>query len=255
MEAARVAKLRGHEVEIYEKTDKVGGLVPLLAKEYGKERYIQISDFLEAQIKKMGIPLHLNRELSKDEVAALNPDILILATGSEATLPINLKGKPNVLTQDESILKTKDMGKDIVVWGLNAYWRGGYESVVSLAEEGYNIKAFIGPEATLGQVIPGGGRRLWITRYLRDLKAPIYTQAKLIDVTSEGVKFLDKDKNEQFIEADSLVFCGSRITHGKALKEQFEGVVPEITLIGDCSRPRDIQAAMSDAQKYIRSLK
>ncbi|MHA2186123.1 MAG: oxidoreductase, partial [Promethearchaeota archaeon] len=255
MEAARMAKLRGYEVEIYEKTDKVGGLVPLLAKEYGKERYIQISDFLEAQIKKMGIPLHMNRELSKDEVVALNPDILILATGSEATLPVNLKGKPNVLTQDESILKTKDMGKDIVVWGLNAYWRGGYESVVSLAEEGYNIKAFIGPEATLGQVITSGGRRFWITRYLRDLKAPIYTQAKLLDVTSEGVKFLDKDKNEQFIEADSLVFCGSRITQGKALKEQFEGVVPEITLIGDCNRPRDIQAAMIDAQKYIRSLK
>ncbi|MHA1915744.1 MAG: oxidoreductase [Promethearchaeota archaeon] len=255
MEAGRVAKLRGHEVEIYEKTDKVGGLVPLLAKEYGKERYIQISDFLEDQIKKLGIPLHLNRELSKDEVAKLNPDILIIATGSEATLPVNLKGKPNVLTQDESILKTKEMGKDIVVWGLNAYWRGGYESVVSLAEEGYNIKAFMGPEATLGQVITSGGRRFWITRYLRDLKAPIYMQAKLLDVTSEGVKFIDKDKNEQFIEADSLVYCGSRITNGKALKEKFEGAAPEITLIGDCNRPRDIQAAMTDAQKYIRGLK
>ena len=255
MEAARLAKLRGHDVELYEKADKLGGLIPLLAKEFGKERYKQISDFLETQVKKLNIPIQLNREVTKDEIASLNPDILILATGSEATIPVNLKEKPNVLTQDESILKSKTMGKNIVVWGLNAYWRGGFESVVSLVEEGYNVKAFMGSEAAVGQLLAAvPGRRFWIMRYLRDSKIPIYTKAKLLDVTSEGVKFLDKDKNEQFIEADSLVYCGSRIANGKSLKEKFEGVAPEIKLLGDCNKPRDIQSAMTDAQKYIRSL-
>jgi len=256
MEAARVAKLRGHEVELYEKADKLGGLIPLLAMEFGKERFIQISDFLKTQIDKLKIPVYLNKELTKEDVSSLNPDVLILATGSNATIPVNLKDKPNVFTQDESILKNKTMGKDIVVWGLNAYWRGGLESVVSLAEEGYNVKAFMGSEAVVGQVIAGAaGRRFWIFRWLRDSKIPIYTNAKLLDVTPKGVKFLDKDKNEQFIEADGLVYCGSRVTKGKALKEMFEGVAPEIKLIGDCNRPRDIQAAMADAQKFVRSLK
>ncbi len=256
MEAARVSKLRGHEVEIYEKSDQVGGLVSLLAKEFGKERFLQMVTFLSTQLKKLNIPVHFNKDLTKDEVLSLNPDILILAAGSEATIPVNLKGKPNVLTQDESILKTKSMGKDIVVWGLNAYWRGGLESVVSLIEEGYNIKALVGSEGAVGQIIEGAaGRRFWILRYLRDKKIPIYTKAKLLDVTNEGVKFLDKDKNEQFIEADSLVYCGSRIANGKVLKNKFEGVAQEIKLIGDCRRPRDIQAAMTDAQKFTRSLK
>jgi 2,4-dienoyl-CoA reductase-like NADH-dependent reductase (Old Yellow Enzyme family) len=256
MEAARVSKLRGHEVEIYERSGEVGGLVSLLAKEFGKERFLQMVTFLSTQLKKLNIPIHLNRDLSKEEVKSLNPDILILAAGSEATIPVNLKGKPNVLTQDESILKSKSMGKDIVVWGLNAYWRGGLESVVSLVEEGYNIKALVGSEEVVGQVIAGAaGRRFWILRYLRDKKIPIYTKAKLLDVTDEGVKFLDKNEDEQFIEADSLVYCGSRIANGKALKEKFEGVAPEIKLIGDCNRPRDIQAAMRDAQKFARKLK
>jgi 2,4-dienoyl-CoA reductase-like NADH-dependent reductase (Old Yellow Enzyme family) len=257
MEAARLAKLRGHEVELYEKSDKVGGLMDLLAKEFGKERFIQMVTFLDTQLKKLKVPVHFNKELTRDEIAALNPDVLILATGSEATIPVNLKDKSNVLTQDESILKSKEMGKDIVVWGLNAYWRGGLESVVSLREEGYNVKAFIGSENAVGQILlgPGPGRRFWIFRWLRDSKIPIYTNAKLLDVTSDGVKFLDKEGNEQFIEADSLVYCGSRITHGKTLSEKFEGVAPEIKLIGDCNAPRDIQAAMKDAQTYIRSLK
>lgn len=256
MEAARVSKLRGHEVEIYERSGEVGGLVSLLAKEFGKERFLQIVTYLSNQLKKLNILIHLNRDLTKKEVQSLNPDILILAAGSEATLPVNLKGKPNVLTQDESILKSKSMGKDIVVWGLNAYWRGGLESVVSLSEEGYNIKALVGSEATVGQIIAGAaGRRFWILRYMRDKKIPIYIKAKLLDVTDEGVKFLDKDENEQFIEANSLVYCGPRIASGKVLKNKFEGAAAEIKLIGDCNKPRDIQAAMKDAQKFARNLK
>ncbi|GAH83363.1 unnamed protein product, partial [marine sediment metagenome] len=45
MELARVAKLRGHDVEIYEKADKLGGLMHILAAEYMKERYMNIVTF------------------------------------------------------------------------------------------------------------------------------------------------------------------------------------------------------------------
>ena len=255
MEAARVAKLRGHDVEIYEKSGKVGGLMPLVAAEYKKEEFINISNYLEKQLTKLGVQVHLNEDLTKQQVASLNSDILVLATGSEAVVPVKFEGNPNVFTQDESILKNKQMGKNLVVWGLDAYWKGGAETVPSLVEEGYNIKAFVGPEASIALAIASAqGRRFWIMRYLRDKQIPVYTNAKLVDVTENGVTFLNKDKEEQFIEADGLVFCGSRITNGKQLKAEFEGVVPEIVLIGDCKRPRDIREAMKDAQTFARSL-
>ena len=254
MEAARIANLRGHDVEIYEKTDKKGGLMPLLALEYKKEDFKRASSYLETQLEKAGVPIHLNKELTREEVANLNPDILILAAGSEATVPVNLKGKPNVLTQDEAILKSKPIGKNIVIWGLNGYWHGGAETILSFIEEGYNVKAFAGPEAVVGQILPGG-RRLWILEYLVDKKIPIYPKAKLLDVTEDGVKFLDENQKEQFIEADTLVYCGARISNGKKLQEIFEGAAPIIELIGDCKSPRDIQSAMSDAQNFARGLK
>ncbi|MFW9874535.1 MAG: hypothetical protein ACFFG0_15625, partial [Candidatus Thorarchaeota archaeon] len=189
-------------------------------------------------------------------VRELNPDILVLATGSEATLPVKLKDKPNVITQDESILKNKPMGKNIVVWGLEVYWRGGLETCISLIEEGYNMKALIGPEKTLGETIKGRqGRRYWLLNYLKKKNIPIYKKAKLLDVTEKEVKFLDENGVEQTIQADTLVYCGSRISHGKKLKEKFEGVVPEIVLIGDCSKPRDINTAIREAQIFARKLK
>ncbi len=255
MEAARVAKLRGHDVEIYEKSDKIGGLMPLLAMEYKKKDFLNISNFLEIQLKKLNVPIHLNKELSIEELASLNADILVLATGTNATLPTNLSGKSNIVTQDEAILKSKHLGKNVVVWGLGAFWRGGAETALSLAEEGYNIKALAGTGTVIAsEILMATGRRLWILEYLRDKKIPVYTKAKLLDVTEKGVKFLDQNKNEQFIEADTLIYCGSRISDAKKLKTKYEGSVPKIVLIGDCKRPRDIKEAMKDAQSFARKL-
>jgi len=256
MEAARVLKLRGHEVDIYEKSNKVGGLMPLLAAEYKKERFMLMVDWLETQLKKLEVPVYLNRDLSREQVEASNPDILVLAAGSEATIPVKYKDHPNVITQDESILKSKPMGKNVVIWGLNAFWKGGLETVTTLREQGYNVKALMGSNTIVGQLLMGnGGRYMYLLRYLRNNKIPVYTKAKLLDVTEEGVKFLDGNQEEQFIEADTLVYCGSRIANGKFLNEKFEGAAPEIVLIGDCKSPRDIKQAMADAQKFARSLK
>ncbi len=256
MEAARILKLRGHKVELYEKSKKTGGLMPLLAAEYKKERFILIADWLETQLKKLNVPIHLNRDLTREELEVLNPDILVLAAGSDATIPVKYKDQPNVITQDESILKSKPMGKNVVIWGLNAFWKGGLETVTTLGEQGYNVKALVGSNTIVGQLLMGnGGRYMYLLRYLRKNKIPVYTKAKLLEVTKEGVKFLNENQEEQFIEADTLVYCGSRIANGKSLKEKFEGTAPEIVLIGDCKKPRDIKEAMADAQKFARSLK
>ncbi len=257
MEAARVARLRGHSVEIYEISSKVGGLMPLVAAEYKKEDFMNITNYLEIQLKKLGVPIHLNKELTREEVVSLEPDIIVLATGSEATIPVNLKGKANVLTQDEAILKTKPLGKNLIVWGLDTFWRGGAETAITLDSQGYNIKALVGPEKGVAQILRqnrDAGRSFGIYKQLKDRNIPIYTNAKLIDVNG-SVKFLDKNKNEVSIQADNFIYCGARITNSKALKEKFDGITPEIVLIGDCKKPRDIEQAMRDAQTFARSLK
>ena len=255
MEAARVLKHRGHEVEIYEKSNKIGGLMPLLAAEYKKERFMLMVYWLDKELKKLNVPVHLNRDLTSEDVEALNPDILVLATGSKATVPVKLKDNPKVITQDESILKSKPIGKSVVIWGLDGFWKGGFETVLTLGEQGYNVKALIGSNGIVGQLLlANSGRRMYIIRYLKKNGIPVFTKAKLLDVSKDGVNFLDKNQKEQLIDADTLIYCGSRITNGKKLKEKFEGVVPEIVLIGDCNKPRDIKEAMADAQKYARSL-
>ena len=258
MEAARVAKLRGHEVEIYEKSDKIGGLLPLVASEYKKEDFMNIVNYLKNQLTKLGITVHLNKDLTREQVVDLKPDIIVLATGSDATIPVNLKEKANVLTQDEALLNTKPLGKNVVVWGLDTYWRGGSETAITLDNRGHNVKALVGSELGVAQILRtcgDSGRIFGIIKRLTERKIPTYTEAKLLDVDDSSVKFLDKNKKEISIQADNLIFCGARITNSKKLTEKFEGAVPEIVLIGDCKKPQDIEVAMRDAQTFARNLK
>jgi len=101
----------------------------------------------------------------------------------------------------------------------------------------------------------GTGRRFWILDYLKKNDITIVKKAKLVDVTENSVIFLDENKKEQSIKADTLVFCGSRVSRAKALKKQLSGISAKIVTLGDAKRPRDIQEAMKDAQTFARKLK
>ncbi|MHA1487996.1 MAG: oxidoreductase, partial [Promethearchaeota archaeon] len=257
MEIARVAKLRGHDVEIYEKADKVGGLMHILAAEYKKEQFMNIVNYQKIQLNKLNIPIHLNRELTTIEIKEIDCDVLVFAVGTEATIPVKYKDHPNVLTQDEAILKSKPMGKNVVIWGLDTYWKGGTETAITLREQGYNIKAFAGKEKLLAGILTQArlsGRVTWIHQYFKDSKIRIFKKADLIDVTDKSVIIHDSDDKEHVIEADTLVFCGARTTPRKSLEKEFENVGFKIEFIGDCKKPRDIQAAIRDAQKLARAI-
>jgi 2,4-dienoyl-CoA reductase-like NADH-dependent reductase (Old Yellow Enzyme family) len=257
MEIARVAKLRGHDVEIFEKANKVGGLMHLVAAEYKKEKFMNIVNYQKIQLNKLNIPIHLNRELTTNEIKELDCDVLVFAVGTEATIPVKYKDLPNVLTQDEAILKSKPIGKNVVIWGLETYWKGGAETAITLREQGYNIKAIAGPEKILAGILVQtrlSGRLTWIYRYFKDNKIPQFKEAKLVDVTDKAVIIHDSDDKEHVIEADTLVHIGARTTPRKTLEKEFENVGFKIQFIGDCKKPRDIQAAIKDAQRLARSI-
>ncbi len=257
MEAALVSKLRGNEVEIYEKSDRVGGLMHVLAAEYKKEQFMNIVNYQKTQLKKLNVPIHLNKDLTNDEIKALNCDHLVFAVGTEATLPVKFKDRDNVLTQDEAIMKSKPMGKNIAIWGLDTYWKGGAETAITLNEQGYNIKVLAGSERVLAGILTQArltGRVTWIHRYFKENNIPVFTKAKLIDFFDNKVIIHDSDDKEHVIEADTLVHCGARTTPKKTLEKEFENVRFKIDFIGDCKRPRDIQAAIRDAQTFARSL-
>ena len=89
MEAARIAALRGHEVVLYEKEHQLGGSMPVAATIKG----LEIEDlpalvrYLKTQITKLGVKINLGKEVNKALVEQVKPDVLILATGGQYSVP------------------------------------------------------------------------------------------------------------------------------------------------------------------------
>ena len=90
MEAARVAAERGHKVVLFEAAPKLGGQILLAAKTTWRKDLIQIVDWREAELNKLGVDVRCNVYAEAADVLAENPDHVFVATGgmpAEQTLP------------------------------------------------------------------------------------------------------------------------------------------------------------------------
>jgi NADPH-dependent glutamate synthase beta subunit-like oxidoreductase len=82
MEAARVARLRGHEVAVYEREAEVGGRVRQGALAPGRGDFGESIRFLARELDRLEVPVQLGTEVSADLLGELDPDVVVLATGA-----------------------------------------------------------------------------------------------------------------------------------------------------------------------------
>ena len=85
LEAARVAALRGHRVSLYEAGNQLGGTLRFAALVY--EPNEKLLNWLEGQVRKLGVEVLLGRELTLDDVRRQKPDHVIVATGAQRQNP------------------------------------------------------------------------------------------------------------------------------------------------------------------------
>ncbi|MGH3493064.1 MAG: FAD-dependent oxidoreductase [Sciscionella sp.] len=83
MEAARSAALRGHEVTLMELRRELGGQVNLAARSPKRTDLASITHWQADELARLGVKVVLNHAVDPDVVTDLDPDALIMATGSE----------------------------------------------------------------------------------------------------------------------------------------------------------------------------
>ncbi|MDX2482945.1 MAG: NADH:flavin oxidoreductase [Pseudodonghicola sp.] len=81
LEAARVAAERGHDVTVFEAAADPGGQVRLTSRSPRRREMIGIIDWRMAQCAARDVTFHFNTWAEVGDVTALNPDVVIVATG------------------------------------------------------------------------------------------------------------------------------------------------------------------------------
>jgi len=248
MEAARVACLRGHDVTLIEKNSRLGGLVPLagLIKGLELEDLPSLIDWFKGQLKSCGVKVELGKEATAENIRALKPDTVILATGGVLNSPPVEGDKSRVVTTPELHKRVKPwlrlfgtrllgwathlwlpMGKNVVVIGAGLH---GTEVAEFLAKRGRTV-TIVEPTDRIGEGVIDFRLGLLMDWFERK-GVKIVTGAKNIKVTNRGLAYEDKDGAKHEIEADTVMPTAPLLPNDKLYKA-LEGTVPELYLIGD----------------------
>ncbi len=81
LEAARVSALRGHEVILFEASDRLGGQLNLAAKGMTRRQIWSVADWLIQEAAHLGVEIRTNTFAEQEDVMGQEPDCVIVATG------------------------------------------------------------------------------------------------------------------------------------------------------------------------------
>ena len=87
LKAAETAAKRSHSVDLIERSDEPGGQVKLAAKIPHRGEVLEVIRYLSHEVNRLGVKLHLNRNADAAMVKSMDPDIIVVATGSGPFVP------------------------------------------------------------------------------------------------------------------------------------------------------------------------
>ena len=200
MEAAMVCAKRGHKVDLYEKSDKLGGVFIAAAAPSYKEKDRDLIAWYNREIQRYGaITVHLNSEVK--DINELKADEIIVATGAVAN-KIPVKGADKAIEAVDFLLGNKTVGDSVVVVGggltgceiaYELYLQGKKPTIVEMQND-----LIVSDKICLANA-----------SFLRDFfaanKVPVYLETKTTEIRDNGVTIATKDGKTMDIEADNVI--------------------------------------------------
>jgi 2,4-dienoyl-CoA reductase (NADPH2) len=270
MEAARIAALRGHQVHLYEKESKLGGLLHLAAmiKSTKIEDLDSVVQYLKIQLRKQGVKVSLGKRVTLATIEELKPDAVVLAVGGVPSVP-DIPGIEKKIVVPASKLHRQSkaflrfVGPEFLGW-LTRLWMplGKRIVVIGGGMHGLELTEFLvdrGKEVTIvesSDEIGSGMVFILAQRLIRWLKkkgVTILSEIKYDEITDRGLTITDKEGKNQTIEADNILVALPWSANTE-LHKQVEKKFSEVHSIGDCREPNRIIHAIYDGSRVGRLL-
>jgi len=254
LEVARVAALRGHRVELFEKQGLLGGQVLLASKLPYRQGLLDIVYYLQRQLSTLGVDIHRGVNVSIEDVMSDDQlDILVIATGAEPFIPpIYQEVDPSSMVNIRDALEGNiDLGEHILVIDLD--WRQNLLGVAEwLLQRGRKVTV-ISSTFYIGEGLDVATRTSYYSRLHKSVRFLPLTDLMFLKNRVAGLRNVTSNAIEEIYPIDQVVF----VTGAKPVTELYYAVrdkLSNVFRVGDCVNPLGIPEAMLEANRLARTL-
>jgi 2,4-dienoyl-CoA reductase (NADPH2) len=273
LEAARVAALRGHKVALYTAMSRLGGsmLVAAVVKGTEKEDLPALIRYFEAQLRKLGVEVHLGTEVTPRLAKSVKPDVLLLASGARHNVP-DIPGihSRKVMTSEDLHRRLKRLlrfagpdflrwgtkfvlplmlGKEVVIVGGRLH---GCQTAEFLVKRGRNVTIVDScPVDQIGEGLLETLVKPFLLIWLEEKGVRVIAEATLEEVNKQGLVITTKDGKQQTLRAGKIVTAMPMLADTELFRE-FQGVAEEVYVLGDARAPAYIVDAVEDGARMAR---
>jgi hypothetical protein len=188
LKVAEIAARRGHRVSVFERAEHLGGQVRLAARQPHHEEFAEVTHFLEAAVRRLGVEVWTGVDADAESVLDLDPDVVIVATGSQPNLPsthrqsstdpdagtiarrlgltigLDVEGLDLdiVMSTDEVLSGVTVPGHHVVVADGQGHWEAA-GTAEFLADAGYHVTV-VTPRPSIGSELEGTNHAMFMQR-------------------------------------------------------------------------------------------
>jgi NADPH-dependent 2,4-dienoyl-CoA reductase/sulfur reductase-like enzyme len=203
MATAATAARRGHKVTLFEKDKVLGGQMVLAYQPPHRDEIENALRYYEAEVKRHGVDVRLGARPSVEDVRALKPEAIIVATGAEAKRP-DVPGAelPHVLTGWRVLAGEQQAGRNCVVIGGGLV---GMEVADYLAERGKTV-VLIARSELLKKAVHAD--RVYFLDRIKERNIEVLTHTKIIAIGKNSVDIATEGRLPRTLtHVDSVLFC------------------------------------------------
>jgi 2,4-dienoyl-CoA reductase-like NADH-dependent reductase (Old Yellow Enzyme family) len=278
LEAARICAERGHAVSVHEAAPEFGGQILLGATGSWRRDLMGIVQWRLDELRRLEVPLHANAYMDDADIAALEPDVVILATGGTPNIDLH-HGADLCLTCWDVLTGQVALAGDVLIFDGTGRHPGPLAAERAVAK-GATV-SYVSIDSQLAEEQTYAERLRWKKQFLRLGITPVY-ETRLIAVERLGnrlratlVNEISRERSQRLVD-HVIVEQGSipmddvyRELRGRSANDgvtDLEALVNaapqprprkdgfELHRIGDAISSRNIHAAMLDAMRICSAL-
>ena len=266
METAIEASKRGHKVDLYEKSDRLGGVFNAAAAPSYKEKDKDLLKWFARELGKSDVTVHMNTEVK--DLQSLDADVAVVAVGAHPRL-LNIPGAERAVTAADFLNDGMKCGDKVVIIGGGLT---GCEVAYELALQGKHPSIIEMTEFLVGARGICMANSTMLRELLRFHKVPAYLNSTVDSITDEGVVVNTPDgqvtvpadtvimsvgysPDKTFAPVDDKDISSKKDNRVRAfINAHSEDNGPKVYFVGDCDKVGNLKTVIKQAYELVQDL-